>query len=49
MKDYLGIESIHAIEVFDSRGIPTIEVEVITEGGFSRQSDCTIRSINRKF
>lgn len=49
MKDYLGIESIHAIEVFDSRGIPTVEVEVITEGGFSRQSNCTIWCINRKF
>lgn len=35
MKDYLGIKSIHAIEVFDSRGNPTVQVEVITEGGFS--------------
>ena len=35
MKDYLGIKSIHAIEVLDSRGNPTIQVEVITEGGFS--------------
>ena len=35
MKDYLGIESIKALEVFDSRGNPTIQVEVITEGGFS--------------
>lgn len=34
MKDYLGIESIHAIEVLDSRGNPTVQVEVITEGGF---------------
>ncbi len=35
MKDYLGIESIKALEVYDSRGNPTIQVEVITEGGFS--------------
>lgn len=35
MKDYLGIERINAIEVFDSRGNPTVQVEVITEGGFS--------------
>ncbi|MCI8344442.1 MAG: phosphopyruvate hydratase [Clostridia bacterium] len=34
MKDYLGIESIKALEVFDSRGNPTVQVEVITEGGF---------------
>ena len=35
MKDYLGIEEINAIEVLDSRGNPTVQVEVITEGGFS--------------
>lgn len=35
MKDYLAIEEIHAMEVLDSRGNPTIQVEVITEGGFS--------------
>ncbi len=34
MKDYLGIESIKALEVYDSRGNPTIQVEVVTEGGF---------------
>lgn len=34
MKDYLGIESIKALEVYDSRGNPTVQVEVITEGGF---------------
>ena len=34
MKDYLGIESIKALEVFDSRGNPTVQVEVVTEGGF---------------
>jgi len=35
MKDYLGIEEVKAIEVFDSRGNPTVQVEVITQGGFS--------------
>lgn len=32
MKDYLGIKDIKALEVFDSRGNPTVQVEVITEG-----------------
>ena len=35
MKDFLPIEQINAIEVLDSRGNPTVQVEVITEGGFS--------------
>ncbi|MBR3696665.1 MAG: phosphopyruvate hydratase [Clostridia bacterium] len=35
MKDYLAIESIEALEVLDSRGNPTIQVEVVTLGGFS--------------
>ena len=35
MKDYLGIEEIKALEVLDSRGNTTVQVEVITEGGFS--------------
>lgn len=35
MKDYLGIESVKALEILDSRGNPTVQVEVITEGGFS--------------
>ncbi len=35
MKDYLGIKSIKAMEVLDSRGNPTVQVEVVTEGGFS--------------
>lgn len=34
MKDYLKIEQIKAIEVLDSRGNPTVQVEVVTEGGF---------------
>ena len=35
MKDYLEIESVEALEVLDSRGNPTVQVEVVTEGGFS--------------
>ena len=35
MKEYLGIESIKALEVLDSRGNPTVQVEVVTDGGFS--------------
>ena len=35
MTDYLGIESVRALEVLDSRGNPTVQVEVVTEGGFS--------------
>ena len=33
MKDYLTIEEIKALEVLDSRGNPTVQVEVITEEG----------------
>lgn len=35
MKDFLGIEIVKALEVLDSRGNPTVQVEVVTEGGFS--------------
>ena len=38
MKDYLAIEDIKALEVLDSRGNPTIQVEVILEGGFYGKS-----------
>ena len=33
MKDYLAIESVKALEVLDSRGNPTVEVDVILENG----------------
>lgn len=33
MKNYLEIESIEALEVLDSRGNPTVEVDVILENG----------------
>ena len=35
MKDYLEIEDVKALEVLDSRGNPTVQVEVFVEGGFS--------------
>ena len=35
MKEYLEIESARALEVLDSRGNPTVQVEVVTEDGFS--------------
>ena len=35
MKDSLRIEQVKALEVLDSRGNPTVQVEVVTEGGFS--------------
>ena len=35
MKDFIGIETVKALEVLDSRGNPTVQVEVVTEGGFS--------------
>lgn len=39
MKSYIGIEDIYAREILDSRGNPTIEVEVYTdEGGIGRAS-----------
>ena len=34
MKQYLEIESVFGREIIDSRGNPTVEVEVIVEGGF---------------
>lgn len=38
MKDYLAIEDIKALEVLDSRGNPTVQVEVVLEGGFYGKS-----------
>lgn len=34
MKSYLCIENVHATEVLDSRGNPTVQVEVEVDGGF---------------
>ena len=35
MKEFLAIEKVEALEILDSRGNPTIQVEVVLEGGFS--------------
>jgi len=35
MKDYLEIADVKALEILDSRGNPTVQVEVTTVGGFS--------------
>ena len=35
MRERLEIEEVRALEVLDSRGNPTVQVEVVTEGGFS--------------
>ena len=35
MKDYLEIQHVKAIEILDSRGNPTVQVEVAVEGGFT--------------
>ncbi len=34
MRDYLSIEKVSGLEVLDSRGNPTVQVEVVTDGGF---------------
>ncbi|MDR1392158.1 MAG: phosphopyruvate hydratase [Clostridiales bacterium] len=38
MKDFIAIEEIYAREILDSRGNPTVEVEVLVDGGFGRAS-----------
>ena len=35
MREFLEIEDVKALEILDSRGNPTVQVEVITEAGFS--------------
>ncbi len=35
MKEYLTIEEVYARQILDSRGNPTVEVEVFVEGGFA--------------
>ena len=46
MKDFLAIKDVKALEVLDSRGNPTIQVEVVVERRFFGTSNGTIRSIN---
>lgn len=35
MKDFLAIKDVNALEVLDSKGNPTVQVEVVVDGGFS--------------
>ena len=35
MKDFLAIKDVNSLEVLDSRGNPTVQVEVVVDGGFS--------------
>lgn len=49
MKNSKKIQDIHAIEVLDSRGNPTIQVEVILEDGSTRNKSCSVRCFYRKF
>lgn len=49
MKDYLEIMDVQALEILDSRGNPTIQVEVEIERRIQRNCLSSIRSINRKF
>ena len=48
MKDFLAIKDVNALEVLDSRGNPTVQVEVVVDGGFSGSGNCTIWSIYRE-
>lgn len=49
MKDYLEIMDVQALEILDSRGNPTIQVEVEVERRIQRNCLSSIGSINRKF
>ena len=48
MKKYVEIEYVHAREVLDSRGNPTVEVEVFTENGEIGRAIVPSRSFYRK-
>lgn len=48
MKDFLEIIDVQALEILDSRGNPTIQVEVILERRISRNCISAIRGINGK-
>lgn len=48
MKDFLAIKEIEALEVLDSRGNPTVQVEVVLDRRVLWSSISSIRSINGK-
>lgn len=41
------IADVYAREILDSRGNPTVEVEVFLEDGTMGRGDCAVRGINR--
>ena len=41
MKNFLGIRDVKALQILDSRGNPTIQVEVITEDGYVGKASVT--------
>ena len=45
MKNYIAIENIHAIEILDSRGNPTIQVEVELEDGIKTMYDWYLENV----
>ena len=45
MKGYIEILDVYAREILDSRGNPTVEVEVSVEGGFMGRADVYKRQI----
>lgn len=49
MKDFLAIKNVEAQEVLDSRGNPTVQVEVVLERRILWGCISTIWCINRKF
>ena len=48
MYKYLPITDVYAREILDSRGNPTIEVEVLAGDEILRKSKCSVRCIDRK-
>jgi enolase len=42
------ITDVHARQILDSRGNPTVEVDIVTEDGVVGRAGCSIRSINRQ-
>ena len=47
MNSFLAIEDVFAREVLDSRGNPTVEAEVIVEGGFIGRA--AVPCLDRRF
>ena len=48
MEQYIPVTDIIAREILDSRGNPTVEVEVLAGSHFYRKGDGSFRGIDRK-